>query len=74
MSATPGLWKVVISLEATAEQVEALTDRFVETICPDPAHEGPCETPWALHVVEGGSLGTGEQKRLRRAIEETMEG
>ncbi|MFD3584850.1 hypothetical protein [Streptomyces sp. NPDC058683] len=73
MSDTPRLWKVVIALEATSEQVEALTDRFVETICPDPNHEGRCETPWALHVTEGASLSTGEQKKLQAEITDTMD-
>lgn len=74
MNDAPRLWKVVIALEATSEQVDALTDRFVETICPDPDHEGPCATPWALHVTDGASLGAREQKRLRAEIEDTMAG
>ncbi|MFF1296493.1 MULTISPECIES: hypothetical protein [unclassified Streptomyces] len=36
LSDTPQLWKVVIALEATSEQAEALTDRFAEAICPNP--------------------------------------
>ncbi|MFJ6656895.1 hypothetical protein ACIQNG_11090 [Streptomyces sp. NPDC091377] len=73
MSDAPELWKVVIALEATAEQKDALVDRFVDAICPDPSHEGWCDTPWALHVVEGDSLSTDEQKRLQDEIKDTME-
>jgi hypothetical protein len=74
MSETPQLWKVVIAMEATSEQMEALTDRFAEAICPDPNHEGRCDTPWALHVTDGTSLSTREQKRLRDEIKDTMDG
>ncbi|WP_405852250.1 hypothetical protein OG361_05955 [Streptomyces sp. NBC_00090] len=73
MSDTPELWKVVISLVATREQKDALVDRFVADICSDHQHDGPCETPWALHVTEGASLSTREQKRLREEIADTME-
>ncbi len=65
------LWKVTISVIATAQQVEQLTDRFVEVMCPDPGHEGPCPVPWALHVTDGGSLSKAEQKRLRAEIADT---
>ncbi|MFE7439326.1 hypothetical protein ACFU7X_02485 [Streptomyces chartreusis] len=74
MNDVPGLWKVVIALEATEEQKDALVDRFVDIICPDPDHEGWCETPWAVHVVEGDSLSANEQERLRDEIKDTMEG
>ncbi|MDO0911854.1 hypothetical protein QQM39_13665 [Streptomyces sp. DT2A-34] len=68
MSDAPELWKVVIALQATAEQKDALVDRFVDAICPDPNHEGWCDTPWAVHVIEGGSLSADEQERLRDEI------
>lgn len=74
MSDAPELWKVVIAMEATAEQKDALVDRFVDAICPDPSHEGWCDTQWAVRVVEGGSLSAGEQKRLRDEIKDAMEG
>ncbi|MEU9153894.1 hypothetical protein AB0D59_25880 [Streptomyces sp. NPDC048417] len=73
MSDAPRLWKVVTALEATSEQVEALTDRFAETICPDPNHEGRCDTPWALHVTDGASLSAREQKRLQDEITDAMD-
>ena len=53
--------------------MEALTDRLVETICPDPNHEGWCDKPWALHVTDGSSLSAREQKRLRDEIKDTMD-
>ncbi|WLW52277.1 hypothetical protein [Streptomyces sp. YU58] len=74
MTETSGLWKVVIALEATPDEVEALTDRFVDVLCPDPGHEGPCGTPWALHAVEGAALSAREQTMLREQIRDTMEG
>ncbi len=74
MSDMPELWKVVIALEATAEQKDALVDRFVDAICPDPNHEGWCDTPWAVDVIEGASLSPDEQERLRDKIKDTMEG
>lgn len=70
----PELWKVVIALEATAEQKDALVDRFVDAICPDPNHEGRCDTPWAVDVIEGASLSPDEQERLWDKIKDTMEG
>jgi hypothetical protein len=68
---TARLWKVTIAVTATAEQVEQLTDRFVEVLCPDPDHEGPCALPWALHVTDAASLTRAEQHRLRAEIEDT---
>ncbi|MEU8379113.1 hypothetical protein AB0C32_07960, partial [Streptosporangium sp. NPDC048865] len=66
------LWKMVIALTATERQTEELSDRIVEVLCPDPDHEGPCQIPWALHVVEGASLSKAEQRRLRAEIDDTM--
>ncbi|MFD8910569.1 hypothetical protein [Streptomyces sp. NPDC059575] len=74
MGDTPELWKVVIALEATAEQKDAPVDRFVHAMCPDPDHEGWCDTPWAVRVTEGGSLGARERKQLRDGIRDTMDG
>jgi hypothetical protein len=68
------LWKVVISLTATTQQKDDLCDRFVETICPDPDHDGPCEIPWALHVTAGDSLDSDERQRLLTEIHDTMHG
>ena len=62
------LWRITIPVYASAGEVEALTGRLVETLCPDTAHEGPCPTPWALHVADAGSLSKAEQRRLREAI------
>ncbi|WBB52449.1 hypothetical protein [Verrucosispora sp. WMMD573] len=57
------LWRITIPVIASASEVDALTDRLVETLCPDPNHEGPCPTPWALHVTDGNSLSKAEQRR-----------
>ncbi|MFB7190002.1 hypothetical protein ACFCZT_32865 [Streptomyces sp. NPDC056230] len=73
MSDTPELWKVVIALEATADQKDTLVDRFVDAICPDPNHDGWCDTPWALCVTEGASLSAREQERLRDEIKGAMD-
>ncbi|WP_328375585.1 hypothetical protein [Micromonospora zamorensis] len=65
------LWRITIPVVASASEVDALTDRLVETLCPDTAHEGPCPTPWALHVTDGNSLSKAEQRRLREEIADT---
>jgi hypothetical protein len=62
------LWRITIPVIATSAEVEALTDRLVETLCPDHEHEGPCPIPWALHVTDGESLSKAEQRRLREEI------
>ncbi|MBQ1011088.1 hypothetical protein KBX53_09025 [Micromonospora sp. M51] len=38
------LWRITIPVIASASEVDALTDRLVETLCPDGVHEGPCLT------------------------------
>ncbi|MBQ1030317.1 hypothetical protein ACX27O_26980 [Micromonospora sp. SD19] len=35
------LWRITIPVIASASEVDALTDRLVETLCPDGVHEGP---------------------------------
>jgi hypothetical protein len=65
------LWRITIPVIATSAEVEALTDRLVETLCPDHEHEGPCLLPWALHVTDGESLSRTEQHRLRAEIDDT---
>lgn len=65
------LWRITIPVIASASEVDVLTDRLVETLCPDTPHEGPCPTPWALHVTDGNSLSKAEQRRLREEIADT---
>ncbi|SCG72483.1 hypothetical protein [Micromonospora coxensis] len=73
-SEQPRLWKVVVALSATERRKDEICDRIVDLICADPNHEGPCDTPWALHVVDGDSLGRGERRRLQAEIDDTMAG
>ena len=65
------LWRITIPVIASVSEVDALTDRMVETLCPDTAHEAPCPTPWALHVTDGSSLSKAEQRGLREEIADT---
>jgi hypothetical protein len=65
------LWRITIPVIGTAGEVEALSDRIVETLCPDLEHEGPCPLPWALRITDGGSLSKAEQRRLHEEIDST---
>lgn len=65
------LWRITIPVIASASDVDALTDRLIETLCPDTGHEGLCLIPWALHVTDGNSLSKAEQRRLREEIADT---
>ena len=67
----PQLWRITIPVVASAATVEALTDRLVQTLCPDLDHEGPCPIPWALTVTDGLSLSKAEQRRLHEDIATT---
>ncbi|MEV4489588.1 hypothetical protein AB0K04_05655 [Micromonospora coxensis] len=73
-SGQPQLWKVVLALSTDERRKDEICDRIVDLICPDPNHEGPCDTPWALHVVDGDSLDRDERDRLRAEIDDTMTG
>jgi hypothetical protein len=70
----PRLWRITIPVIASPGAVEELTDRLVETLCPDTGHEGDCPIPWALHVTDGESLSTAEQRRLRDEVDDTNHG
>ncbi|MFI5617990.1 hypothetical protein [Streptomyces sp. NPDC051567] len=65
------LWKVELAVMATEAECDALTDRFVEVLCPDPDHEGDCEIPWAMHSTDGASLSAKKRRAMLRAIEDT---
>ena len=56
---------------ASAEVVDALTDRLVGTLCPDADHDGPCPIPWALRVTDGKSLSKAKQRRYLEEIATT---
>jgi hypothetical protein len=70
----PKLWQVKIALIATADEHEALMDRIVDVLCPDPGHDGPCPIPWGMHSVNGDSLSHRERKALLTEIKETNPG
>lgn len=65
------LWRITIPVIASASEVEELTDRLINTLCPDTSHEGACPIPWALHVTDDRSLSNAEQRRLREEIADT---
>jgi hypothetical protein len=65
------LWCVQVAFLATPAHHEALLDQLTDVLCSDPNHNGPCDTPWALHSVEGDSLPAKKREALLREIEDT---
>jgi hypothetical protein len=62
------LWVIKIAVLASEDEVEQLSEALVNTICPDPDHDGDCATPWALTTLDGTSLPPRQQAALHESI------
>lgn len=55
-----GTYEVRIGLWADEEQAQAVVDRLAQVLCPEPEHDGPCETPWSIALFPPPDVDEGE--------------
>ncbi|WP_432485491.1 SPOR domain-containing protein [Kineococcus esterisolvens] len=46
-----GTYEIRIGLWASLEQAQAVQERLMAVLCPEPEHAGPCEVPWSISLA-----------------------
>jgi hypothetical protein len=63
-------WLVEVVVRASAEEMDAITERLGEVMCLPSDHEGPCITPWTLMSCLIDDLDEPRRSELRGLIDE----
>ncbi|WP_326999758.1 hypothetical protein OHA72_32045 [Dactylosporangium sp. NBC_01737] len=62
------LYRISINVLVNPAQLDALTNRIVDALCPDASHEGDCADPWSMITTDA----RGYDRRVQRRMLETI--
>ena len=66
-------WLVQLVVRASAEELDAITDRLAAAVCDPPDHRGACATPWTLVTLPVADLPKKEQSGWHALLNEDEE-
>jgi hypothetical protein len=69
-------WQIQVTVFATREQADDLTQRIERLLCPDPDHRSPCPAPWFMShcTVPRDDFDLSEQYILEYLLEQIRSG
>jgi hypothetical protein len=62
------LYRISINVLVNPDDLDALTSRVVDALCPDASHEGECADPWSMITTDA----EGYPQRVRRRMVEQI--
>ncbi|MEV4517979.1 hypothetical protein AB0K00_54615 [Dactylosporangium sp. NPDC049525] len=65
------LYRVTINVLVNPAELDALTGRLVDALCPDASHEGDCPDPWSMITTDARSYDRRAQRRMLELIRTT---
>ncbi len=65
------LYRITVNVLVNPAQLDALTERIVDALCPDASHEGDCADPWSMITTDAESFDRKERRRMLEAIRTT---
>ena len=65
------LYKISINVLVNPAELDALTNRIIGALCPDPSHEGDCADPWSMITTDARSYDRKVQRRMLEMIRTT---
>lgn len=65
------LYRITVDVLVNPAELDALTGRLVDALCPDASHEGDCADPWAMVTTDARSFDRRVQRRMLERIRTT---
>ncbi|MDG6105162.1 hypothetical protein Daura_33760 [Dactylosporangium aurantiacum] len=65
------LYRIRINVLVNPADLDALTGRLVDALCPDAAHEGDCPDPWSMITTDAAGYDRRTRRRMLAEIRTT---